>query len=310
MTLFTPLNWTFLIQGYSITLEDQVYTIKNSYSLTKSVAEEIISSANYCPIFSENRVNKNLEFTVVPFQDPQRFEKTHFKLVHMTDECLSSLIESTKTYVDDGKLINFSGELIKLSEIMKRINMKCNAISSLVLEFCDQRLKKGTVLDLGCGRGSNSIPFLEKGWNVKAVDQLPEVLDLYRQVAEKYLENGQLELIHADITNYTFPKNTFNVVVCVDVLPYIISSKLTKLMNDINETLVLNGRFFGTLFFSDSDEDSPEKEFFRKLGGHFYPGADFAPALLDKSGFHIEDCSLRVESTKLRCAEFIVTKKI
>ncbi len=305
----TSLSWKFLIQGFSLSLADQVYTIENSYSLTKRVAEDIISSANYCPIFSQNRVHKSLEFVVVPFQDPARFEKKHFKLVHMTNENFSSLIESTKTYADDGASIMYLGELTKFSEIMKRINIKCNTISSQVLEFCDQPLKKGTVLDLGCGRGFNSIPFLEKGWSVKAVDQLPEVLDLYRQGTGKYLENGQLELIHEDITKYNFPKNAFDLVICVDVLPYIFPAKLTKLMNLIHETLVLKGRLIGTLFFSDSDEESPEKPFFNKLGGHYYPSSDFTPALLDRSGFHIEECSFRVESTKIRCAEFIVTKK-
>lgn len=309
MTPFIALNWTFLIQGYSLTLQDQVYTIENSYSLPKNVAEKIISSAKYCPIFSENRVNKNLEFTVVPFGAHLKFEKINFKLVNMTNENFSSLIESTKTYVDDGKSIRFIEEQLQFAEAHKRIMLKCNTISSQVLEFCVQPLKRGTILDLGCGRGANSIPFLKKGWKVIGVDQLPEVLDLYRQVALKYLENGQLELIHDDITNYKFAKNTFDLVICVDVLPYIIPQKLTKLMNQINETLVLNGRFFGTLFFSGSDEDGPEKELFRKLGGHFYPGADFTPALLDKSGFHIEECSLRFESTKIKCAEFIVIKK-
>ena len=309
MTPCNSLDRMFLIQGYLLTLEDQVYTIENSYSLPKNVAERIISKAKYCPIFSENRVDKNLEFTLVPFRDHHKFEKINFQLVSMTDENFFSLIESTKTYVDEGKSIMYLGELTKLTEVMKRIMLKCNTISSQVLEFCEQKLKKGTILDLGCGRGANSIPCLEKGWKVIGVDQFPEVLDLYRQVAGKYLENGQLELIHDDITNYKFTKNNFDIALCVDVLPYIIPDKLTKLMNDINETLVLNGRFFGTLFFSDSDEDGPEKELFGKLGGHFYPGADFTPALLDKSGFHIEECSLRVESTKIKCAEFIVTKK-
>lgn len=54
------------------------------------------------------------------------------------------------------------------------------------------KLRLGTLLDLGCGRGRNSLPFLRAGWRVTGVDPVPEALEDFKASAVRW--RGRLDL--------------------------------------------------------------------------------------------------------------------
>ena len=86
------------------------------------------------------------------------------------------------------------------------------------------------------------------------------------------------------------------------------SKKLKPLIQKIHNSLVLNGTFIGTLFISTKNQ-APNKELLEKLGAHFYKNEYLVPALLEHSGFNIEECIPRfVKGSDSRCIQFIATK--
>jgi SAM-dependent methyltransferase len=55
-----------------------------------------------------------------------------------------------------------------------------------------QGLRGGTLLDLGCGRGRNSLPWLRTGWQVTGLDSAPEALAEFRDLAAPWRERLRL----------------------------------------------------------------------------------------------------------------------
>ena len=308
------INSAFESFGLTVGSNANIFKINNSHCIPKKVALEIISSAKYCPIFSENRIDGNLVFTVVPYKKEEHFEKAECRRKDIPYETLWESIESTHSLLEEGKPIIVDGKKI-FNDPLEGINFlasACNKMSSLVVEFFDRAPEKGTVLDLGCGTGVNSIRFLQNGWNVLAADLSEGALRSYKNTVSKthgeYIKNGQLNLICGDITTVEIPPQSCDLIICVDVFPYIESSKLKALMIKIHRALVLDGILIGTLFFSPQCRSSYH-ELKEKLGVHFYQGEYIAPALLEHSGFHVDECSIRFDTgIEPECVEFMATK--
>lgn len=62
------------------------------------------------------------------------------------------------------------------------------------------RLRPGRALDLGCGGGRDAVFLAAAGWQVEAVDILPDALEIGRELARRYLDepNG-VQWIQADL---------------------------------------------------------------------------------------------------------------
>lgn len=305
----------FAREGFVVnSICNNVYRINNSDRLTKRCAEGIISSLQYSPIVSQNRIDGNIEFTVVPYEVGEKFNKAVCKNKEMSSDELWSSVEATRSLFKKGEPIVVRGKRLYDSflEGESKMAMACSGVATFIIEFFDQDLPKGVALDLGCGKGGNSLPLLKRGWDVVAVDKISEVLEIYRssanRVNRKFLETGSLRLINADIVSHELSRSRFDIVICVDVLPYIDSKKLKSLMEKIHYALVPNGRFMGTLFFSVPGNEIVE-ELMGKLGAHFYEGEHVVPSLLKHSGFHANDCAIRLcDQGASVCVEFSATK--
>lgn len=78
----------------------------------------------------------------------------------------------------------------------KTLNKEPHEICKKSLEFC---ANTGTVIDLGCGTGRDTLFFLERGYNVVAVDREERSIDIIRNaVAGRY--DDKIKLINADFT--------------------------------------------------------------------------------------------------------------
>ena len=72
------------------------------------------------------------------------------------------------------------------------------------------------VLDLGCGIGRHSILFAESGFNVTAVDDSENALDILREKASEKQVN--ITCIKGSYTEDIFPENSFDLVIAYNVL--------------------------------------------------------------------------------------------
>lgn len=311
----------FASRSLELVRDGSVFRVMHSASIPARVVLEIISSAKYCPLLSQNRNDGDLEFSVVPYKKQPNFERADCEKTAMTAEALWKSIEATTSLVrgeDDPIIIRGKQIFPSLREAKQQMVTACTRASSLMVEFLDRAPRGGKALDIGCGSGVNSIPLLAKGWHVIAIDRSDGALATYQQAAlaggVNYLKNGQLRLIKGDITTQEFPPDRFDLVICVDVLPYIASKEIRRLMDKIHQSLVLDGQFFGTVFFAESTTQNLPVEMLAKLGAHFYPGAHIAPALLEYTGFYSEECILRLGEDGVgippNCVQFRARKKV
>jgi len=228
----------------------------------------------------------------------------------MTQEELWSSIESTSHQFEENVPVILQGKTVfeNSTHAQKEMFNACTMVSSFMLDLTHNIPSHGKVLDLGCGRGMNSHPLLMKGWDVTAVDTSSDLLTEYHDKATEFVENGQLELVNGDITEYEFNQNHYDIVFCIDTIPYIDSKKVKPLMEKINTALVTNGVLFGTIFFC-SPTSEVIREIQQKVGAHFYEGKHIAPALLKHTGFDIKTCFIRADNGYVIAVEFEGIKK-
>jgi ubiquinone/menaquinone biosynthesis C-methylase UbiE len=99
--------------------------------------------------------------------------------------------------------------------------------------------KSHSILDLGCGWGYYSIYLGKKGFNIVSIDLSPNRVKKAKQVAEKEKVNSNLNFLSGDITLLPFASNTFDVVLCLDVLEYVKNDD--KAVSEISRVLKPQG---------------------------------------------------------------------
>ncbi len=107
-----------------------------------------------------------------------------------------------------------------------------------LINFFEQYKSKGTVLDLGCGQGRDSIPIAKMGFNVIAVDHSKVGID---NLASKALSHGlKINTVVADVYNISIDKN-IDIVLLDSMLHFYKndvekeSEFLIKILNELKE---------------------------------------------------------------------------
>jgi len=77
-------------------------------------------------------------------------------------------------------------------------------------------LAPGTLLDLGCGRGTNALALAARGWSVLGVDISPQAVALARREAVRRRLDAAFEV--GELPGWT-TKRRFDLVICTFALP-------------------------------------------------------------------------------------------
>lgn len=160
-----------------------------------------------------------------------------------------------------------------------------------------------TALDLGCGAGVSTLFLLERGWKVVAMDADQLMLGRLEESAKSWIENGQLEVIQADIHQVELSKK-FDLVIANDVFPYLNPKSLFQIWVKIHQALNQRGFFIGS-FFDESRRTMDENP-----GLWVVPNQEFVKQLLKRFGYETETLQNRIKTDKKSSVvEFLARKQ-
>jgi ubiquinone/menaquinone biosynthesis C-methylase UbiE len=95
------------------------------------------------------------------------------------------------------------------------------------------------VLDVGCGAGSISLALASRGFRVKSVDQVPEMIDLTKRTASESGLSSKITATLGDIQNLAFPDSSFTFALAIGVLPWL--NEYGAALNEVARVLKPNG---------------------------------------------------------------------
>ncbi|MDE3046083.1 MAG: class I SAM-dependent methyltransferase [Verrucomicrobiota bacterium] len=174
----------------------------------------------------------------------------------------------------------------KAEELQKEMFHSCNRVEKYAAEFFYKPPTK--VLELGSGIGANSRLMARNGAHVTAIDNSRELLQEYSNLSQKEgCPAKNIRLRRGDITTVASYGADFELVIAVDILPYIAPKDLQSTMQKIYACLFDKGTLVGTIFTTKTEPMA--RLLMGQLGAHFYEGgSDFARDLLENSGFSVE----------------------
>jgi len=204
-------------------------------------------------------------------------------------------VEKTKScYEPDAPIIINGKKLTDNAENFRNEMFRaCSLVDRFAREFFENPPKH--VLDLGSGIGANTRPMAKHGAHVTAIDSSRELLETFSsKCVEDSCPNENVRLLCRDITILESYGENFDLVVAVDILPYIAPKDLQSTMKKIHMCLAAKGILIGTTF--TTNQHPILRTCMEKMGGHFYEGGrEFTEQLLTESGFSVEKIEEREE---------------
>lgn len=102
-----------------------------------------------------------------------------------------------------------------------------------IFSFLPKRGKNNRILDAGCGSGIYSLTLVQKGFEVYSVDIDKSKLEFLRK------NSNQLNISEGDLTHLKFKNESFDYVLCSDVIEHITDDK--KAVNELSRVLKSKG---------------------------------------------------------------------
>lgn len=131
-------------------------------------------------------------------------------------------------------------------------------------------LKKGSYfLDLGSGRGADSLFMATKGFIVKSVDSSKKAI---RQLQEKILKNKlkNIEAVCVDLINFEIEPEKYDIIYGANVFQFLPKNIIFKIIADIKRKVKSNGYVIISSFTTNDPSIKLPKE--KRFTSYFSPG--------------------------------------
>lgn len=113
------------------------------------------------------------------------------------------------------------------------------------------------VLDLGVGKGYNSVLLSNFGFNVTGVDISKE----YLKYIEENFDCSNLTLINKDVREFEIEKNKYDLILSSNVLHFIPKEDFLKIIKKIKENLKDDGLIYISVFSKEDPSLKLNKDF-------------------------------------------------
>lgn len=166
---------------------------------------------------------------------------------------------------------------------MENINIGSPVPAPLVKQYSQNTPDNDFALDIGSGRGSNSLYLASKNFKVTAIDKNARALGILKTDAIKH--NLDIETINQDIANLTIQENHFSFICAMNSLNFLSKKEFLEIIEKIKLGLKKDGVCVIALF---TNQDSLFEEikalaqtedgetFFDGSGRRwYYPDKDF-----------------------------------
>ncbi|MGD9276226.1 MAG: class I SAM-dependent methyltransferase [Candidatus Pacearchaeota archaeon] len=188
------------------------------------------------------------------------------------DEIDIDSADGVKFKLKNNFLTRLAFKIIGLPHIESRIRAK------RIFSFLPKKSFGKKVLDAGCGYGLHSLELKKRNFEVYSTDINPERINFLKQ------ETKGLKLSVEDLTNLSFPDNSFDFIICSDVLEHIKKDK--KAFQEITKVLKKSGILCLTVPSVSRQNLKNQKKY-----GH------------ERIGYRIKDIKILAEENNLKIKE-------
>lgn len=95
------------------------------------------------------------------------------------------------------------------------------------------------ILEIGCGAGLATVALAQRGYQVEAVDRVPEMVDSTRDLAARAGVQERVAVSLADVHELPFPNGAFQAVLAIGVMPWLLA--LERPVREIARVLAPGG---------------------------------------------------------------------
>jgi SAM-dependent methyltransferase len=155
------------------------------------------------------------------------------------------------------------------------------------LEMLDPAIKKGRLLDAGCGSGKYSLPLRMRGFDVVGIDVSFNALHMLRDSSK--VREIDIDILAGTVFQLPFKTGSFDLIWCYGVLQHILSKERECAIGEFRRILCKEGILFIEVFGKDDMrygglEIEPDT-FSRKNGiiYHYFDKAQLGELLRDFS---------------------------
>lgn len=115
-----------------------------------------------------------------------------------------------------------------------------------ILEKFLHLIPRGEALDIGAGKGRNSIFLAKNGFKVEAIDKIAEGLKKCRNFAKKY--NLPIKTKLCDVRKFEFKKSKYSLVIARASLDFLKKSEIESIIKKIKKSLISQGFIYFVVF--------------------------------------------------------------
>jgi len=114
------------------------------------------------------------------------------------------------------------------------------------LKLLDPDLKKGSLLDAGCGSGKYSLPLKMRGFDVVGMDVSFKALQMLRE--SSIARELDIEMLAGNVFQLPFREDSFDIIWCYGVLQHLLSAEREIAIREFRRILKGEGILFIEVF--------------------------------------------------------------